>query len=160
MTNVRIPKVVCAIVGNVLQGSHATLNALFESAGVPGPPPDLSHSSKWKEWLFRAGNDPNVDSLSVLGNIIEEFMDLPPQEDTEERSNWEENRERVIKALEENGFRYYRGGRVLPTGISPDEISPTFAKSVTQEFKRPSNDRGVASSASSWPSASYASSII
>jgi hypothetical protein len=63
---------VCAAVAEVLQGSHKTLDALFEAAGVPGPPPDLAHHTKWKSWLFRAGNDPNVDSLAVLGNLIEE----------------------------------------------------------------------------------------
>lgn len=138
MTNVRIPKVVCATVGNVLKGSHATLDALFESAGAPGPPPALSHASKWKEWLFRAGNDPNTDSLSVLGNVLEEFMDLPPREDSEERAAWEEDRKRVIEVLEENGFRYYRGGRVLPKGIPPEEIYPTPYKSATQEPRQPS----------------------
>lgn len=138
MTNVRIPKVVCAIVGNVLKGSHATLDALFESAGAPGPPPDLSHATKWKEWLFRAGNDPNTDSLTVLGNVLEEFMDLPPQEGSEERVTWETDRERVIEVLEENGFRYYRGGRVLPTGASPEQISPAISKSATPEQVQPS----------------------
>jgi hypothetical protein len=46
---------VCATVAQELQGSHATLDALFEAAGAPGPPPDLSHETKWKTWLFRAG---------------------------------------------------------------------------------------------------------
>jgi hypothetical protein len=139
MPNVRIPKVVCATVGKVLKGSHSTLDALFESAGAPGSPPDLSHASKWKNWLFRAGNDPNTDSLAVLGNVLEEFMDLPPEEGSEERITWEEDRERVINVLDEAGFRYYRGGRVLPTGSSPEEIYPTPYKSGTPEQRKPSS---------------------
>ena len=139
MTNVRIPKVVCATIGKVLKGSHSTLDALFESAGAPGSPPDLSHASKWKEWLFRAGNDRNTDSLAVLGNILEEFMDLPPEEGSEERVTWEEDRERVIKVLEEAGFQYYRGGRVLPKGTSPEEIYPAQYKSGTPEQIKPSS---------------------
>lgn len=118
MTNIRIPRSVCAAIGEVLIGSHATLDALFESSGAPGEPPGLSHHSKWKEWLFRAGNDPEVDSLAVLGNVLEEFMDLHPQEGSEEYEVWTTNRNRIVNVLEENGFRYFRGGRVLPNDIS------------------------------------------
>lgn len=114
MTNIRLPRAVCAVVGEVLRGSHATLESLFRASGAPGDPPPLSHASKWKDWLYRAGNDPNVDSLAVLGNVLEEFMDLPPNELSEDYSKRKTDRERVVAVLEEHGFRYYRGGRVLP----------------------------------------------
>lgn len=125
MTNVRLPIAVCAAVAEVLHGSHDSLNALFEAAGAPGPPPNLSHNSKWKTWLQRAGNDPEVDSLAVLGNLIEEFMDLPPLPsdgglneflgiEDDQLSKYNKQRERLVQVLEEHGFRYYRGGRVLP----------------------------------------------
>jgi hypothetical protein len=103
-------------VGEVLSGSHTTLDALFIASGAPGEPPPLAHHSKWKEWLFRAGQDPSVDSLAVLGNVLEEFMDLSPTRGTPEYDVWKEKRERVERALENNGFRYYRFGRVLPQG--------------------------------------------
>jgi REase_DpnII-MboI len=121
MTNFRLSRALCAVVAGVLHGSHDTRDRLFLSAGAPGPPPNLSHAAKWKEWLFSAGNDPNVDSLSVLGNILEEFMDLPPNEFSEEFPIWNDSRQRVVQALEENGLRYYRFGRVLPTGQTPAE---------------------------------------
>lgn len=114
----RLSKSLCAVVGEVLSGSHQTLDALFISAGAPGEPPELAHHSKWKEWLYRAGMDPNTDSLSVLGSVLEEFMDLPPRHDTPEFQTWKERRERVEGVLEENGLRYYRFGRVLPQGAS------------------------------------------
>ena len=81
MANVRLSKALCTVVGEVLASteSHATLDALFRSAGAPGDAPALPHHSKWKEWLFRAGRDPEVDSLAVLGNVLEEFMDVPPK---------------------------------------------------------------------------------
>ena len=112
----RLSRSLCAVVGEALRGSHDTLNALFIAAGVPGEPPALSHGSKWKEWLFRAGQDSNVDSLAVLGNVLEEFMDLAPTGDIEAYNEWKERRVRVERALEENGLRYYRFGRVLPQG--------------------------------------------
>jgi hypothetical protein len=115
-TNVRLSRALCAVVGEVLPGSHPTLDALFINSGAPGEPPALAHHSKWKEWLFRAGQDPAVDSLAVLGNVLEEFMDLAPKEGTPEYDEWKAKRERVERALEENGLRYYRFGRVLPQG--------------------------------------------
>lgn len=100
-------------------GSHQTLDILFISAGAPGEPPPLAHHSKWKEWLFRAGMDPKVDSLAVLGAVLEEFMDLPPKQGAPEYEVWRERRERVEKVLEENRLRYYRFGRILPQGELP-----------------------------------------
>lgn len=141
MSNVRIPRAVCAVVGDVLSslGSHATLDALFKSSGAPGDPPGLSHASKWKTWLFTVGNDPAVDSLAVLGNILEEFMDLGPPESSEGFSSWAERRQRVVNILEENGFRYYRGGRVLPNGTSFEELDspiiPSSKPSVVATIK-------------------------
>ncbi|MBG52190.1 MAG: transposase [Rhodobiaceae bacterium] len=127
----RLSRGLCAVVGETLVGSHATLDALFQSSGAPGDPPDLSHGAKWKEWLFRAGQDESVDSLSVLGNVLEEFMDVVPS-DEEDRQVWENSRERVVKILEENGFRYFQGGRVLPNGTLPEEtiISPANLQST------------------------------
>jgi hypothetical protein len=79
--------------------------------------------------LFRAGADPDTDSLAVLGNVLEEFMDVSPNPLTYSLDDWRVNRERIILALEENGFRYYRGGRVLPTGESPEDVPiPTVSR--------------------------------
>jgi hypothetical protein len=124
MANVHLPRAVCKVVSEVLAGSHETLNALFEAAGAPGPPPNLSHARKWNEWLYRAGNDPSVDSLAILGSVLEEFMDLGPMEDSYNYAEWKAKRDRVVRVLEESGFRYYRGGRVLPTGQSADAAYP------------------------------------
>lgn len=69
-----------------------------------------------------------MDSLAVLGNVLEEFMDLAPKEGTLEYDDWREKRERVERALEENGLRYYRFGRVLPQGdVQPLETFNTAA---------------------------------
>jgi REase_DpnII-MboI len=115
----RLSRALCTVVGNVLPGSHATLEELFVSAGAPGSPPQLSHHNKWKEWLFRSGQDPEVDSLAVLGTVLEEFMDLPPTGDAKEVAEWAENRGRVEAELEKCELRYYPGGRVLPQFEQP-----------------------------------------
>jgi hypothetical protein len=131
--HVRLPMAVCAAVGEVLLGSHATLDALFQAAGAPGPPPNLAHHSKWKTWLFQAGNDPNVDSLGLLGNLVEEFMDLPPAPGRtivdvngathDALADYQSKRERLTTVLEEHGFRYFRGGRVLPNGAASPALN-------------------------------------
>lgn len=133
----RLSKSLCAVVGEVLAstGSHATLDELFLSSGAPGEPPVLSHGSKWKSWVFRIGQDPNVDSLTVLGNLLEEFMDLPP-EDPEALQQWQAKRTRVQAVLEENGLRYFRFGRVLPQGIPPEASDlPDSPRHVPQPAK-------------------------
>lgn len=133
MSNVRLPVAVCAAVAEVLNGSHDSLNALFEAAGAPGPPPDLAHHTKWKTWLQKVGSDPEADSLQVLGNLIEEFMDLPPLQSSSSLGDflgieipdsveeYNKRRERLVNILEEHGFRYFRGGRLIQIG-QPESI--------------------------------------
>lgn len=137
-SSMRLSKSLCAVVGDVIAstGSHATLDELFLSAGAPGEPPALSHDAKWKAWLFRAGQDPNVDSLAVLGNVLEEFMDLPP-EDPEALQEWREKRARVESVMELNGLRYFRFGRVLPQGVSPEPAAPPEFSSLSQPPVKP-----------------------
>lgn len=149
MSNIRLPIAVCAAVAQVLKGSHDSLNALFEAAGAPDPPPDLSHHSKWKNWLQRAGNDPEIDSLAVLGNLIEEFMDLPPFSSDDVRDDfldirhdtleeYKKSRERLVKVLENHGFMYFQGGRVLPIGESNQESS-SKKMHLNSEGQKPSS---------------------
>jgi hypothetical protein len=117
MENTRLSRSLCKVVGDVIQtaGGHPTLDALFISSGAPGDPPALAHHSKWKEWLFRAGQDPTVDSLQVLGNVLEEYMDTRPAE-VDDHPQWNGNRLRIEAALADDGLRYFRLGRVLPVG--------------------------------------------
>lgn len=137
MKEFRLSRGLCAVVGDSLAGtgSHATLDALFESSGAPGEPPDLAHHSKWKVWLFRAGQDPDVDGLKVLGNVLEEFMDVEPvDEDAHER--WTTDRARVEKSLTDNGLEYYQGGRVIPNG------APLTSEYSTKSQQAPINTEG------------------
>ena len=132
MGNVRLSKSLCAAVGNALAGtgSHATLDALFRSAGAPGDPPYLAHHSKWKEWLFRAGQDPSVDGLAVLGNVLEEFMDLVPDDKEESLEDWRAQRRKIEALLEQNGLRYFRFGRMLPQGRTPGSLDVSSLREI------------------------------
>ncbi len=96
MSNIRLPRAVCAVVNETLQGSHDALNALFISSGAHAVP-NLAHTSKWKEWLYAAGSDPEVDSLSLLGGVLEEFMDVAPAGETRQLTDWQNKRQRVVQ---------------------------------------------------------------
>ncbi|MGB9236992.1 MAG: hypothetical protein WCC04_21490 [Terriglobales bacterium] len=51
-------------------------------------------------------------------------MDVEPN-NPDEAISWKEQRARVVRVLEENGFRYYRAGRVLPSGQPPEAAYPS-----------------------------------
>lgn len=143
MENMRLSRSLCRVVGDVLAdtGSHATLDALFQSAGAPGDPSGLAHSQKWKDWLFRAGQDPNVDSLAVLGNVLEEYMDVAPEGSEDSTENWHAQRARIVTSLEENGLRYFRFGRVLPQGqqVALPEVASSGAQATARDPGKPNN---------------------
>ncbi len=124
MGGVRLSRSLCAAVNDlvVANGTHPKLDALFQAAGAPGPPPQLAHHSKWKEWLFSVNAEPELDSLAVLGNVIEERMDAAPS-DPEAKLHWEQLRQRVVEELEVLGLQYFRGGRVVPTGREPEQVA-------------------------------------
>jgi hypothetical protein len=96
-------------------------------------------ATKWKEWLFLCGTNPECDTLSVLGNVLEELMDIKP-DDYLEAELWEMNRDRIVQVLEENGLRYYRGGRVIPIGALPEpaySISPSSTAQASSGARKP-----------------------
>ncbi|SPZ52854.1 PD-(D/E)XK nuclease domain-containing protein [Serratia quinivorans] len=134
----RLSRSLCKVIGDTIAntGSHTALESLFFSAGAPGDPPVGSHGTKWKDWLYYTGQDPETDSLAVLGGVIEEFMDLPPKEGSPESFEWAEKRARVEAILHDNGLRYYRFGRILPLGQIPvtdipyEETVSTFQQPV------------------------------
>lgn len=139
MENTRLSRALCKVVGEVIQttGGHSTLDALFTTSGAPGEPPGLSHAAKWKEWLFRAGQDADTDSLQVLGNVLEEYMDTMPT-DPDAIGHWKGNKIRIESVLADDGLRYYRHGRVLPVGriTDSDDFSEVAARLVPA---RPNN---------------------
>ena len=63
-------------------------------------------------------------------------MDLAPKKDTPEYEEWRDRRARVEAALEENGLRYYRFGRVLPQG-EPVSDSPSPQRRVSSVMAKP-----------------------
>lgn len=126
--NVHLSKALIAAIASILRGSHAILDDVFLKAGAPGPPPNLSQGRKWKEWLSICATNSECDTLAVLGGVLEEFMDIEPT-NPEFVEKWKVDRERVARTLEENGLRYYPGGRVIPSG-EPQPAYPVASSSL------------------------------
>jgi len=73
-----IPNSVIGAVSSVLGAyyySHSRLNSLFMESGAPGDVPEGNCEDKCARWLKRCNDDPNVDALTVLGRVIQSFMD-------------------------------------------------------------------------------------
>jgi hypothetical protein len=74
-----IPNPVAVVVGSVLGAyyySHRAIDTLFIEKGAPGDPPEGNCANKVAAWLKRASADPSVDSMRVLGGVLEEFMEV------------------------------------------------------------------------------------
>lgn len=137
--NVHLSKALIVAIATVLRGSHATLDDVFLKAGAPGPPPELSHGRKWREWISICATNPECDTLAVLGSILEEFMDIEPT-NPEFVEKWKVDRERVARTLEDNGLQYYPGGRIIPNDEPQPAypIPPTSPATVSAGPRKPS----------------------
>lgn len=134
MSNYQLSRALCTAVADALSGSHSYLDELFRSAGAPGDPPDFAHHTKWKAWLIRASQNPEVDALKVLGHVLEEILDIKPLAE-EGLSEWEEKKVNIFDALEKEGLKYYHGGRL----VNIEDPEPTFARAPFQKPLKPSS---------------------
>jgi hypothetical protein len=129
MKDPRIPNAVAIVAGTALGKfyySHNRLEALFMGCGAPGDPPLGNCCDKCIQWLKRASADPSVDAYSVLGRVLEEFMevDMPRQTMTLEDMNRE--RQNIRDALSRFGLSYQPGGKIF------GGLAGTPARSLSQ----------------------------
>ena len=66
-------------------------------------------------------------------------MDIPPDVNSPAFEDWKEKRSRVERALEENGLRYYRFGRILPQGQQPKQTGVYTDASGSAAPRKPNN---------------------
>jgi hypothetical protein len=101
----------------------------------------LSHATKWKEWLLRLNQHPELDSYEILGAVIEEAMEAPPAE-KEDEEWWKERKASLEAALERAGLTYLPGGRVveLTSGLAAESLGEALKQrhfeSLEVEFRR------------------------
>lgn len=135
----QLPKAVCAAAAEAVyfRFSEEELDILFEEIGAS----DLSNQPntrvRLKSWLIRTSKDPTVDGLSLIGDLIEEFMDLPMLEDPFNPGIFEtylEYYNRLNATLDQHGLRYFPGGQVLPVDSTFTE--PSFQEKI-QDHRKP-----------------------
>jgi hypothetical protein len=119
-----IPAPVISVVADVSSSreTHASLDSLFMYASAPGDPPDGSKHVKALEWLRRINKDASVDPLSVLGRLIEGYMETPLRE-------WDDggDRDKLRKVLAQCKLQYVDGGKITSS------VMPLSAPSRTLE---------------------------
>ena len=139
-----IPAPIIAVVSELVSEyeTHATLDSLFMHAGAPGEPPPESKQAKAMAWLRRVNKDQEVDPISVLGQIIEGYMEEEP--DLEHQHWFQEKQkkvERLKNALQNARLTYIKGGKIIGSHSTPaisleQHIRKRNIDSVNFEFDR------------------------
>lgn len=109
----KIPSPVIAVVADELQKhhNHDGLNRLFMGAGAPGESPEGNNKQvKCAEWLRRVNASKSLEPLSVLGRLLENYMEVEIAPDNFNIYLWQSGRERVERALANAGLAYHQGG--------------------------------------------------
>ena len=106
------PALIIAVLSEVVSQTetHASLDSLFMYAGAPCDPPEGSKHVKALEWLRITNRDPIVDPISVLGQIIEGYMEYV-DDPFRGGSQQAENKEKIEKALIKSELHYTQGGK-------------------------------------------------
>jgi len=124
----RIPDSVIAAVAGSLSDTrtHRDLDQAFFRAGAPGEPPPLAKYKKVRQWLNHINADPDLDALTILGRVLQEFMDArPPDRREDVRPVLVEARERVRAALAQHGLCYVRGGKIMEGMVGGTLAAPS-----------------------------------
>jgi hypothetical protein len=138
----KIPNSVIGAVASVIGAyyySHSTLNSLFMESGAPGDVPAGNCETKCSLWLRQCNEDPSVDALAVLGQVIQKFMD---QEPNDWRPEIADGQKRIRESLAKNQLSYQVNGYVGLAGASlaaktlADFLRAGDFASVEAEFER------------------------
>lgn len=109
--------------------THKDLNSIFLRADAPGDVPDCNKQDKITEWLLRC-NGKDMDSLKILGKVLEEYMERIVEIDSNLSSvsdsyahDFLEKRQKLHELLGRYGLNYIQGGMVCKVGISSSSQS-------------------------------------
>ncbi|MBU1218355.1 abortive infection family protein [Myxococcota bacterium] len=106
--------------------SHVKINSLFKYADAPGEPPEGTKGLKTQEWLRRI-NKESDNPLSILGKLIEPYMEIPD----EELKSWGIQspnfgklifKEKLTSTLARCNLQYIPGG-IISDGCSSPSMS-------------------------------------
>lgn len=144
-----IPAPVIAVLADNLPNleTHAGLDNLFLHADAPGDPPEGSKPVKTQAWLRRV-NKESENPQSVLGKLIECYMEIPEQDD-EESGLWGQSipnpkklfKEKLTSILERCNLQYISGGHISDGSSAPSKSLQELIKgrnipAIEAEFNR------------------------
>lgn len=149
MDNDLIPQYVISAIAETVAESetHASLDNLFMYADAPGDPPEGSKSVKALEWLRRINKEGGDQKFSIIGRILEKYMEVEIEESpsfyvSQEQIDAKNNKIQKIKnQLERAGLTYSRGGIIskgegLATKTLSDLIKNRNIHAIEFEFER------------------------
>jgi Abortive infection C-terminus len=127
--------------------THAGLDSLFLHANAPGDPPEGSKPVKTQSWL-RKINRESENPLSILGKLIECYIEIPDQDeidifsfDSQTPNPKNEFKKKLISTLEKHNLQYISGGiisdgRSAPSKSLSDLIKGKDIPAIEAEFNR------------------------
>jgi len=137
------PRAIATVVGTVLGRyyySHRTIETLLYECGASGEPPEGNCEEKITRWLMREAKEDASKAFTILGKVLEEFMDT---DITRNLGNGkEEERSRLNGMLRHYGLEYREGGRMfgasagLPSRALEDILRERNLPEVHEQFER------------------------
>jgi hypothetical protein len=106
--------------------NHKTLESLFYQAGAVGEVPSGNCVVKCQDWLKRMHTEV-PDPASVLGKVLEEFMEVDRPYQIEDQ---QAGRKRIADVLTRFGFSYHQGGVILGAANALPTKSPAANMAV------------------------------
>ncbi|MBB1117284.1 abortive infection family protein [Stenotrophomonas sp. W1S232] len=136
------PRPLATVVGEIIGGyyyHHRTIETLFYEAGASGDVPEGSCVTKVTEWLIREGKRDPGKALSILGKVVEEFMD---GDITRSSADKPKDKTRLEAALNRYSLAYGFGGRIygaavtVPSRSLGQKLRELSIAEVEEEFYR------------------------
>lgn len=116
MDKLPVPVYVLAVIADAVSEAetHASMDSLFMYAEAPGDPPDGSKPVKALEWLRRINKEGGERTLSIIGRIVEKYLEAPAPIHTWQTDTAIEAQKtriaRIKDAIARAGFTYSSGG--------------------------------------------------
>jgi hypothetical protein len=139
----QIPVPLIAVLADCLgtNYTHTEIENRFMRVGFEGDPPVGNKVQKCQEWLRRA-NRTSCDALGTAGALIEEIMEVVPDENSLYTPSLQTSKERIEKQLAALGLAYLPGGHIVAVGSSitaktlEEMIAARDLIGVQDEFER------------------------
>lgn len=136
------PRPLAVIIGEIIGRyyyHHQSIETLFYESGASGEVPVGNCQKKITNWLIREGGTDSIKALSILGKVIEEFMDGDLTRSSHDK---EKDKARLEAALGRYGLAYGFGGNIYgsalttPSKTLSEKLREVSIAEIEDEFNR------------------------